>query len=94
IVFIAGLEEGIFPHAKSMFESADLEEERRLCYVGITRAKEKLYLLRARRRAVFGETQSNPASRFLNEIPKHLTTLMNYGAERDDEDDEGELFVE
>lgn len=77
-----------------MFEPANLEEERRLCYVGITRAKEKLYLLRARRRLVFGETQANPASRFLKEIPQHLTAPMNYGVERGYEDDEGELFVE
>ena len=92
VVFIAGLEEGIFPHAKSMFSPTDLEEERRLCYVGITRAKEKLYLLRAHRRSVFGDTQANPASRFLAEIPKKIMTSTNYGTVH--EDDEGELFVE
>ncbi len=94
IVFIAGLEEGIFPHAKSMFSPADLEEERRLCYVGITRAKEKLYLLRSRRRSVFGDTQANSASRFLNEIPKQLITSTNYGFGVGHEDDEEDLFVE
>ena len=70
VVFITGLEEGIFPHAKSSLEPAALEEERRLAYVGLTRAKEKLYLLWAFRRLLFGETQANMPSRFLKELPE------------------------
>lgn len=72
IVFIAGLEEGIFPHSKSLFSPRDLEEERRLCYVGLTRAKEKVYLSFALRRTRFGGVEINPPSRFLSEIPEEL----------------------
>ena len=83
-VFIVGLEEGIFPHGRAMLSPAELEEERRLCYVGITRAKEKLYLLWAAHRMVFGSTQVNPPSRFLKEIPAevydvHDTNLLGEG---------------
>ncbi len=73
-VFMVGMEEGLFPHAKTLFEPSELEEERRLCYVGITRAKEKLYLTYARRRLYFGQFNTNQISRFLSEIPEHLTT--------------------
>lgn len=79
IVFIIGLEEGIFPHARSMFNPHELEEERRLCYVGLTRAKERVYLLFALSRTQFGSTQMNPPSRFLNEIPDHLIELSDEG---------------
>ncbi len=72
IVFIAGFEEGVFPHFRSMFEPKQLEEERRLCYVGITRAKETLYLTHAVERMLFGQTFCNGPSRFLDEIPKNL----------------------
>ena len=69
VVFIAGLEEGLFPHLRS-FDTADgIEEERRLCYVGITRAEKRLYLTNAKRRNIFGMAMQNPPSRFLNEIP-------------------------
>ncbi len=71
-VFMVGLEEGIFPHSRSAFSSAELEEERRLMYVGLTRAKERLYLVSADLRTIFGATQVNPPSRFLGEIPDHL----------------------
>ena len=71
-VFVVGLEEGIFPHMNSLMENAELEEERRLCYVAITRAKDDLYLLNARRRTLFGKEQINPVSRFFNEISKDL----------------------
>ncbi|MBS4023760.1 MAG: DNA helicase PcrA [Dethiobacter sp.] len=72
VVFLAGLEEGLFPHLRS-FETADgIEEERRLCYVGITRAKRRLYLSRARRRNLFGQAMQNPPSRFLSEIPAEM----------------------
>ena len=72
IVFVIGLEEGIFPHMNSLYSSYDVEEERRLCYVAITRAREKLYLFNARRRVLFGNEQINPPSRFLGEIDKDL----------------------
>jgi DNA helicase-2/ATP-dependent DNA helicase PcrA len=72
VVFIVGLEEGVFPHSRSLFNPADLEEERRLCYVGLTRAKEKIFLSFALSRTLFGSTQVNPPSRFLSEIPERL----------------------
>ncbi len=71
-VFIAGMEEGIFPHYRSLLEPAELEEERRLCYVGMTRAKNRLYLTSAEERLIFGENWYNGPSRFLEEIPKEL----------------------
>lgn len=72
IVFIAGMEEGIFPHSRSLFSPPELEEERRLMFVGLTRAKEKIYLSFALRRTRFGSTEANMPSRFLSEIPEHL----------------------
>ena len=72
IVFVLGLEEGIFPHLNSLMSASETEEERRLCYVAITRAKEKLYLLNARRRVLFGKDGINPPSRFLSEIDSNL----------------------
>ncbi len=72
VVFIAGAEEGLLPHSRSIFDPQQMEEERRLCYVGITRAKEKIYLIFTRRRSLYGKTQSNLPSRFLNDIPEHL----------------------
>ena len=71
-VFIVGLEEGIFPHMNSLMNNSDLEEERRLCYVAITRAKEKLYIISARSRMLFGHESINLPSRFINEINKDL----------------------
>jgi len=74
VVFLAGMEDMIFPHASAIFEPTGLEEERRLCYVGITRARERLYLLHAASRTLFGQTQYNQPSRFIDEIPdEHLT---------------------
>jgi DNA helicase-2/ATP-dependent DNA helicase PcrA len=75
-VFLIGLEDGVFPHLRSLGEPEELEEERRLCYVGITRARERLYLSHAWSRTLFGSTQYNPPSRFLKEIPEHLTELV------------------
>jgi DNA helicase-2/ATP-dependent DNA helicase PcrA len=72
IVFIVGMEDGIFPHFRSMTDQAELEEERRLAYVGVTRAQERLYLTHAWSRTIYGQTQYNPPSRFLGEIPEHL----------------------
>lgn len=71
-VFVVGMEEGIFPHMNSLMELSDLEEERRLCYVAITRAKDDLHLVNARRRTLFGKEQINPVSRFIGEINKDL----------------------
>ena len=71
-VFVVGMEEGIFPHINSLMESSELEEERRLCYVAITRAKKDLHLVNARHRTLFGKEQVNPVSRFLNEIRSDL----------------------
>ena len=72
VVFLVGMEEGIFPGYKSISEPKELEEERRLCYVGITRAKENLFLTCSKQRTIFGSTSYNPVSRFLNEIPQEL----------------------
>lgn len=71
-VFLIGLEEGILPHSRSLLEQDELEEERRLMYVAITRAKNKLYLLRARNRMLYGENHSCTPSQFLEEIPSDL----------------------
>jgi DNA helicase-2/ATP-dependent DNA helicase PcrA len=75
VVFIVGLEDGIFPHYRSMTDTAQLEEERRLAYVGITRAQQRLYLTHAWSRTLFGQTQYNPPSRFLQEMPEVLFDL-------------------
>jgi ATP-dependent DNA helicase UvrD/PcrA len=72
VVFMTGMEEGLFPHSRVGEKEDDVEEERRLCYVGITRAMEKLYLTHARRRRIYGSYQYNPRSRFLDEIPPQL----------------------
>ncbi|WP_096438909.1 DNA helicase PcrA [Alteribacter populi] len=72
VVFLIGLEEGVFPHSRSLMEVVEMEEERRLAYVGITRAEKELYLSRARMRTLYGRTNMNPASRFLSEIPEDL----------------------
>jgi DNA helicase-2/ATP-dependent DNA helicase PcrA len=72
VVFIVGLEEGILPYRKSFGDPEEMEEERRLCYVGVTRAEKQLYLLRSYRRSLFGGTTANPPSRFLQDISPHL----------------------
>ncbi len=74
-VFILGMEEGVLPHIRSFDSPEQMEEERRLCYVGITRAKDRLYLVRALRRTLFGSSNPNPASRFLRDIPSNLTEM-------------------
>ena len=71
-VFVVGMEEGIFPHMNSLMDNQELEEERRLAYVAITRAKEKLHLINARQRMLFGKDQINPPSRFISEIDDDL----------------------
>jgi len=72
VVFMSGMEEGLFPHSRAASGPEEMEEERRLCYVGMTRAMEKLTLTHARRRRIFGDYQFNPPSRFLGEIPESL----------------------
>ncbi|MBR2247796.1 MAG: UvrD-helicase domain-containing protein [Bacilli bacterium] len=95
-VFVVGLEEGIFPHINSLMESSELEEERRLCYVAITRAKDDLYLVNARRRTLFGKDQINPISRFIGEIDSKLidTNVKDEIKEVEDKKkiESGELF--
>ncbi len=81
VVFLIGLEEGIFPHSRSALSPAELEEERRLMYVGLTRAREKAYLLHAEIRTLFGGMQVNPPSRFLAEIPETLVEKREPKAE-------------
>jgi DNA helicase-2/ATP-dependent DNA helicase PcrA len=76
VVFIIGLEDGVFPHYRSMGDPAQLEEERRLMYVGVTRARKRLYLTNAWSRALFGQTSYNPPSRFLSEIPTELVRSL------------------
>lgn len=71
-VFVVGMEEGIFPHMNSLMENSELEEERRLCYVAITRAKKQLHFVNARRRTLFGKDQVNPVSRFIGEVDPDL----------------------
>jgi DNA helicase II / ATP-dependent DNA helicase PcrA len=74
VIFMVGMEEGVLPHIKSFDDPAQMEEERRLCYVGLTRAKSKVYLVRAFRRNLMGGSLVNEASRFLKDIPRELTT--------------------
>jgi DNA helicase-2/ATP-dependent DNA helicase PcrA len=80
VVFITGMEENVFPHVRSVGDPDELDEERRLCYVGITRARERLYLCHAWCRSLFGSTQYNPPSRFLAEVPEQLVRLTGRGA--------------
>lgn len=72
VVFLIGMEENVFPHSRSMFDDEEMEEERRLAYVGITRAEKKLYLTHAKMRSLYGRTNMNPISRFIQEIPEDL----------------------
>ena len=81
VVFMIGMEEGIFPHSRSMLEEAELEEERRLCYVGITRSREELYLINAWKRTLYGNYMHNSPSRFVVEIPDHL--MQREGVDQD-----------
>jgi len=96
VVFIVGLEEGLFPHSRSFEDPAQMEEERRLCYVGITRAKERLYLVNAFRRAYYGSSEPGEPSRFLADIPRELVAgsgkpaaeSSHYRAARSDDDED------
>lgn len=88
IVFMIGMEEGLFPHSRSLMDKGELEEERRLCYVGMTRAKKKLFLSYARRRLFFGQRSSNTVSRFIHELPErvisHNFDSVKIGEKRED----------
>lgn len=86
IVVIVGMEEGLFPHSRAVWDPHEMEEERRLCYVAITRAKERLYVTLARSRIIFGTRQTNIASRFLDEMPTHLVAWQRLGVEEYDTD--------
>lgn len=77
MVFIVGLEEGLFPHAQSLFDFSDIEEERRLCYVGVTRAKEHLYLTFVKQRVIFGQRNAAVPSRFIFELPLEILEYNN-----------------
>ena len=82
VVFLTGLEDGVFPHLRAMGDPAELAEERRLAYVGITRARERLYLSRGLLRSTFGQPNANPASRFLDEVPADLVEWKRSEPER------------
>ena len=85
VVFIIGLEEGLFPHSRTLIDPQEMEEERRLCYVGMTRAKEKLILTFTKYRNIFGSTQVNLPSRFIGEIPAKLTDFQIHNFNFDDD---------
>ena len=95
-VFVVGMDEGIFPHINSLMDNSELEEERRLCYVAITRAKDDLHLVNARRRTLFGKEQINPVSRFLGEINKDLieTNVKDELPQKEEKINTGEMFRE
>lgn len=80
VVFLTGMEHGVFPHQRSMTDDKELAEERRLAYVGLTRARERLYLTRAEQRSLWGQAQYNPASQFLEEIPGQLIDWKREGS--------------
>ncbi|WP_425593824.1 DNA helicase PcrA [Metabacillus indicus] len=77
VVFLMGVEEGVFPHSRSLMEEEEMEEERRLAYVGITRAEKELFITNAKMRTLFGRTSMNPESRFISEIPSALIENLN-----------------
>lgn len=94
-VFIIGIEEGLLPHSMSIDSLAEIEEERRLCYVGITRAKSRVHLIFARVRRIFGATQMNYPSRFISDIPEHLVDYRNQGYSfLGDEKDKDNEYIE
>ncbi|MBI4743834.1 MAG: DNA helicase PcrA [Actinobacteria bacterium] len=90
VVFMVGMEDGVFPHIRSLGNPIELEEERRLCYVGITRARERLYLTHSWSRDLYGNTNYNPVSRFLKEIPEELVNPVDLAGIADDKDDSKE----
>ena len=93
-VFIVGMEEGLFPHSQSFLDASELEEERRLCYVGITRAKKRLYLTNAKRRMLYGKEIFNPPSRFIDEIDKDYLDIVNPNLDEPKKIDKTEYYSE
>ncbi|HTP57258.1 MAG TPA: 3'-5' exonuclease, partial [Candidatus Paceibacterota bacterium] len=89
VVIIAGMEEGLFPHNRSIGDAHEMEEERRLCYVAVTRARERLYLTTARWRSIFGSRMTNIPSRFIGEMPETLVAWkrLDLGGDADDDID-------
>ena len=93
VVFIVGMEEGLLPHRKSLDDPGELEEERRLCYVGVTRAQKRVYLLYAYRRSLFGSSSNSQPSRFLKDIPPHLVTTKGLWEEEGEKVEEEDKFI-
>ncbi len=87
VVFIVGMEEGLLPHRRSLDDPDELEEERRLCYVGVTRAQQRVYLLHAYRRSLFGNSSATQRSRFLQDIPPQFVTRKGLGEEQEKDED-------
>ena len=87
VVFIVGMEEGLLPHRRSLEDPDELEEERRLCYVGVTRAQQRVYLLHAYRRSLFGNSSATQRSRFLGDIPPQFVTRKGLGEEEEKEEE-------
>lgn len=95
IVFITGMEEGIFPHSNAFMEGEEgIEEERRLCYVGFTRAREKLYLTNAKKRMLYGKTTQNPPSRFISEVEEGLLEVSNMSIKEEKVFNKSEVYSE
>jgi DNA helicase-2/ATP-dependent DNA helicase PcrA len=80
VVFLVGMEEGLFPHSRSLTDLKEMEEERRLCYVGMTRAKERLYLVSATQRRLYGASHYNTPSRFIGDLPKEAVSIVASGS--------------
>lgn len=93
-VFLVGMEEGIFPHANAFMEEGGLEEERRLCYVGITRARKCLYLTNAKRRMLYGKDTTNPPSRFIEEIDEELLEKTNSSIKEEKVMNKSDMYTE
>lgn len=94
VVFIVGMEDGIFPHQNSFLEQGGLEEERRLCYVGITRAKERLYLSNAKKRMLYGKENLTIPSRFLKEIPENLIETSSSSIKEEKKIDKSKVYYD
>lgn len=94
VVFLVGMEEGLFPHTNSLMEDGGLDEERRLCYVGITRARDLLYITNAKRRLLYGKETINMPSRFINEIDQKLIKTNTIGIEQEKKSDMKEFYTE
>lgn len=94
VVFLAGMEEGVFPISRALTDEVELEEERRLCYVGVTRAMEKLYLTHAVMRTIYGKTNYSRVSRFLSELPKECTCSLNTDSKKENNNNTSNNLLE